>query len=327
MRRRDFITLLGGTALTWPLAARAQQPVMPVIGFLGSDSADLYMDRLRALRDGLKQTGYTEGQNVAVEYRWAEGHNDRLPALAADLVRRRVAVLVASTTPSVLALKAATKDIPIVFFVAGDPVALGLVASLNRPGGNLTGATTMTLEVGSKWLQLLHEIVPAARDFAVLVNPTNPALAKTQANDLEAAARALGLQLHVLQASTDSDFDTVFANISQLKAGGLVISSDSFFFSRSERLAALATRHGVPAVFGFSEFPKAGGLMSYGASVTAQDRMIGAYVGRILKGEKPADLPVVQASKFDFVINLRTAKALGLTISHGLLSAADEIID
>src|SRR5262245_47419842 len=229
MRRRDFITLLGGTALTWPLAARAQQPVMPVIGFLGSDSADLYMDRLRALRDGLKQTGYTEGQNVAVEYRWAEGHNDRLPAVAADLVRRRVAVLVASTTPSVLALKAATKDIPIVFFVAGDPVALGLVASLNRPGGNLTGATTMTLEVGSKWLQLLHEIVPAARDFAVLVNPTNPALAKTQANDLEAAARALGLQLHVLQASTDSDFDTVFANLSQLKAGGLVISSDSFF--------------------------------------------------------------------------------------------------
>jgi putative tryptophan/tyrosine transport system substrate-binding protein len=213
MRRRDFITLLGGTAVTWPLAARAQQPVMPVIGFLGSDSADLYTDRLRALREGLKQTGYTEGQNVAMEYRWAEGHNDRLPALAADLVRRRVAVLVASTTPSVLALKASTTDIPIVFFVAGDPVALGLVASLNRPGGNLTGATTMTLEVGSKWLQLLHEIVPAARNFAVLVNPTSPVLAKAQANDLQAAARALGLQLHVLQASTDSDFDAVFANL------------------------------------------------------------------------------------------------------------------
>jgi ABC-type uncharacterized transport system substrate-binding protein len=327
MRRRDFITLLGGTAATWPLAARAQQTMMPVIGFLGSDSADLYTDRLRALREGLKQTGYTEGQNVAMEYRWAEGHNDRLPALAADLVRRRVAVLVASTTPSVLALKASTTDIPIVFFVAGDPVALGLVASLNRPGGTLTGATTMTLEVGSKWLQLLHEIVPAARNFAVLVNPTSPVLAKAQANDLQAAARALGLQLHVLQASTDGDFDAVFANLNQLKVGGLVISSDSFFFIRSGRLAALAVHHRVPTIFGFAEFPKAGGLMSYGASVTAQDRMIGAYVGRILKGEKPADLPIIQSSTFELVINLKTARTLGLTVPFGLLNAAEEVIE
>src|SRR5215470_18539371 len=207
MRRRDFITLLGGTAVTWPLAADAQ-PVMPVIGFLGSDSVDLYTDRLRALREGLKQTGYAEGQNVAVEYRWAEGRNDRLPELAADLVRRRVAVLVGSTTPTVLALKAATTQIPIVFFVAGDPVALDLVASLSRPGGNLTGTTSMTLEVGSKWLQLLHEIVPAASDFAVLINPTSPVLAKSQTNDLQTAARTFGLRLHLLQASTDSDLDT-----------------------------------------------------------------------------------------------------------------------
>jgi putative ABC transport system substrate-binding protein len=327
MRRREFISLIGGVAAAWPLSAHAQQPAMPVIGFLGSDSADLYADRLRALREGLKDTGYTEGKNVLVEYRWAEGNNDRLPVLAADLVRRWVAGLVASTTPSVMALKSATTDIPIVFFVAGDPVALGLVASLNRPGGNLTGTTTLTLQVGSKWLQLLHEIVPTANDFAVLVNPTSPDLAKAQSNDLMAAARAIGLQMHVLQASTDSDFDTVFATFAQLKAGGLVISSDSFFFARIEQLAALATRHRVPAIFGFSEFAKAGGLMSYGASVTAQHRTIGVYVGRILKGEKPADLPVVQATKFDFVINLKTAKTLGLTISHGLLNAADEVIE
>ena len=218
MRRRQFIGLLGGVVAAWPCAAQAQSAI-PVIGFLGSDSADLYADRLRALREGLKQTGYVEGQSVAVEYRWAEGHNDRLPALAADLVRHRVAILIASTTPSVLALKAATTEIPIVFFVAGDPVALGLVTSLNRPGGNLTGTTSMTLEVGSKWLQLLHEIVPAARDFAVLVNPTSPALAKVQTNDLQAAAQALGLQLHLLQASTDSDLDNAFAKSWPAEAG------------------------------------------------------------------------------------------------------------
>jgi putative ABC transport system substrate-binding protein len=326
MRRREFITLVGVTS-AWPLAARAQQAAMPVIGFLGSDSADLYADRLRALREGLKQTGYVEGQSVAVEYRWAEGHNDRLPALAADLVRRRVAVLIASTTPSVLALNAATNEIPIVFFVAGDPVALGLVASLNRPGGSLTGTTSMTLEVGSKWLQLLHEIVPAASDFAVLVNPTSPALAKAQANDLQAAARALGLQLHVLQASTDSDFDTVFTRLGQLKAGGLVISSDSFFFARSGRLAALAIRHGIPAVFGFPEFAKAGGLISYGASVTEQHRTIGIYAGRILKGEKPADLPIQQSTKVELVINLKTAKALGITVPNTLIGRANEVIE
>jgi putative ABC transport system substrate-binding protein len=297
-----------------------------VIGFLGSDSADLYADRLRALREGLKQTGYVEGQSVAVEYRWAEGHNDRLPALAADLVRHRVAVLIASTTPSVLTLKAATTEIPIVFFVAGDPVALGLVTSLNRPGGNLTGTTSMTLEVGSKWLQLLHEIVPAARDFAVLVNPT-PVLAKTQTNDLQAAAKALGLQLHVLQASTDSDLETVFTRLGQLKVAGLVISSDSFFFARSGQLAALANRYGIPAVFGFPEFAKAGGLISYGASVTEQHRTIGIYVGRILRGEKPAELPIQQSTKVELVINLKTAKAFGITIPNTLIGRANEVIE
>jgi putative ABC transport system substrate-binding protein len=317
--------LLGGAIAAWPCAAQAQ-PAIPVIGFLGSDSADLYADRLRALREGLKQTGYVEGQSVAVEYRWAEGHNDRLPALAADLVRHRVAVLIASTTPSVLTLKAATTEIPIVFFVAGDPVALGLVTSLNRPGGNLTGTTSMTLEVGSKWLQLLHEIVPAARDFAVLVNPT-PVLAKTQTNDLQAAAKALGLQLHVLQASTDSDLETVFTRLGQLKVAGLVISSDSFFFARSGQLAALANRYGIPAVFGFPEFAKAGGLISYGASVTEQHRTIGIYVGRILRGEKPAELPIQQSTKVELVINLKTAKAFGITIPNTLIGRANEVIE
>ena len=300
---------------------------MPVVGFLGSDSPDLYADRLAALREGLKQSGYVEGQNVAVEYRWADGHNGRLSALAADLVRRKVEVLVASTTPSVLALKAATKEIPTVFFVAGDPVALGLVASLNRPGGNLTGTTSMTLEVGSKWLQLLYEIVPSASNFAVLVNPTSPTLAKLQADDLQKAARSLGLQLQVLQASTDNELDTVFTKLGQLKTAGLVITSDSFFFTRSGQLAALAIRHGVPAVFGFPEFAKAGGLLSYGASVTEQHRAIGIYVGRILKGEKPANLPVQQSTKVELVVNLKTAKTLGITIPNTLIGRSDEVIE
>ncbi len=325
LQRREFITLLG--VAVWPLAARAQQPAMPVIGFLGSDSPDLYADRLRAFRQGLKETGYIEGQNLAIEYRWAEGRNDHLPALAADLVRRQVAVIAASTTPSVLALKAATATIPIVFFVAGDPIALGLVASLNRPGGNLTGTTTLTLEVGSKWLQLLREIVPAATTFALLVNPTSPNLAEAQSKDLQAAAPTLGLQIHLLQASTDRDFDTVFATLVQLRVGGLVIGSDSFFFTRSAQLAALAARHAVPTIFGFREFATAGGLMSYGASLMDQHRTVGIYAGRILKGEKPADLPVQQATKIELVINLQTARALGLTVPPTLLARADEVIE
>jgi len=327
MKRREFITLLGGAAAAWPRAGRAQQAAMPVIGFLGSDSPDLYTDRLHAFRQGLKETGYVEGQNLAIEYRWAEGRNDRLSTLAADLVRRQVAVIAAFTTPSTLALKAATSTIPIVFFTAGDPVGLGFVASLNRPGGNLTGTTTLTVEVGSKWLQLLHEMVPTATTFALLVNPTSPNLADAQSKDLQAAARTLGLQIHVLQASTDSELNTVFERLAQLQASGLVISSDSFLFARSEQLAAIAMRHAVPTICGFREFAVAGGLMSYGANLRDQDRTMGVYTGRILKGEKPADLPVQQATKIGLVINLKTAKALSLTVPPTLLTLADEVIE
>ena len=273
MKRREFITLLGGAAVAWPLPARAQQPAMPpTIGFVGSDSPGLYAERLRAFRLGLKSTGFIEGQNVAIEYRWAEGRNDKLPALTTDLVHRRVEVIVAPTTPSVLAAQAATETIPIVFFVAGDPVDLGLVASLGRPSGNLTGATTLTLEVGPKWLQLLHEMVPNATSLALLINPTSPNLAEAQSKDLQTAARSRGLQLHVLHASTDPELETAFESVARLRAGGLVISSDSFFFSRSAQLATLAARRAVPTIFGFREFVAAGGLMSYGGSLAESFR-------------------------------------------------------
>jgi ABC-type uncharacterized transport system substrate-binding protein len=321
------MALLGGGTVAWPLAAPAQQPRMPVIGFLGSDSPDLYADRLRAFNQGLKEAGYAEGQNLAIEYRWAYGRNELLPALAADLVARQPAAIAASTTPSVLALKAATTTIPIVFFIAGDPVALGLVANLSRPGGNLTGTTTLTLDVASKWLELLHELAPTATGFALLVNPTSPALAEVQSRDLQAVARTLGLRLHLLEASTDRDFEEVFARLMQLRAAGLVISSDSFFFTRSEQLAALAARYGVPAVFGFREFATAGGLLSYGGSITDAHRWTGFYTGRVLNGEKPAALPVQQSTKIELVINLKTAKSLGLTVPLPLLGRADEVIE
>jgi ABC-type uncharacterized transport system substrate-binding protein len=327
MRRREFITLLGGAAAAWPLPARAQQPAMPAIGFLNGGSPDLFANLVRAFRQGLKETGYIEGQNVAIEYRWAEGQNDKLPTLAADLVRRHVAVIVATTTPAALAAKAATTATPIVFFVAGDPVELGLVASLNRPGGNLTGTTTLTLEVGPKRLELLHEMVPKATTIALLVNPTSPNLAEAQARDLQAAARTLGLQIHVLHASSDRDFETVFATLVQVRAGGLVISSDSFLFSRSEQLAALAARHAVPAIYPFREHAAAGGLMSYGASLEDSHRLTGAYTGRILKGEKPADLPIQQSTKFELVINIKTAKTLGINVPLHLQQIADEVIE
>jgi putative ABC transport system substrate-binding protein len=327
MRRREFINLLGGVAAL-PLAVRAQQSAnLPTIGFIGSDSPDPYTDRLRAFRLGLKSSGFTEGQNVTIEYSWAEGHNDRLPELAADLVRRQVSVLVAPTTPSVLVAKAATKTIPIVFFTAGDPVDLGLVASLSRPDGNLTGATTLTLEVGPKWLQLLHEMVPDAKSLALLINPTSPNLAEAQSRDLPEVARSRGLQLHVLRASTDRDFETAFESMSRLGASGLVISSDSFFFSRSAQLAALAARYAVPAVFGFREFVAAGGLMSYGGSLTESFRWLGVYTGRILKGEKLANLPVQQSTKIELFINLKTAQALGLEVPATLLTRADDVIE
>src|SRR3974390_2165810 len=257
MRRREFIGIASGAA-AWPLAARAQQATTPVIGFLGSDSPELYTNRLRAFRRGLRDAGYIESENAAIEYRWANGDNNRLPALAAELVGLRVAVLVASTTPAALALKAATTSIPIVFFIAGDPVALGLVASLNRPGGNITGTTALTLEAGKKWLQLLQEAVPVATEFAVLINPTSPNLAEAQTKDLQAAARALNLKIHLLNASTEREFEIVFAKITELHAGGLVITSDSFFFAHIDKLAALAAQNKVPAIFGFRGFPAAG---------------------------------------------------------------------
>jgi ABC-type uncharacterized transport system substrate-binding protein len=326
LKRREFITLLGGTAATWPLAARAQQAV-PVVGVLSAEWPNLFSDRLRAFHDGLRETGYVEGRNLAIEYRWAEGRNDRLPALATELVRRQVTVLVATSTPAVLAARIATTTIPIVFFVAADPVQLGLVTSLSRPEGNLTGVVTLNVEVAAKRLQLLHELVPTATIVALLVNPSNTALAETITKELEAAARTLGVQLHVLHASSERELDTAFATLVQLRAGALVIGADALFNSRSEQLAELTIRHRVPAIYQFREFVSTGGLMAYGSTVLDTYRPLGVYTGRILKGEKPAELPVQQATKVELVINMKTAKALGLTVPLPLIGRVDEVIE
>ncbi len=328
MKRREFITLLGGAAAAWPLAAHTQQPSHPVIGFLSSSSPDLYAIRLRAFRQGLKEAGYVEGQNVTIEYRWAEDQNNRLPVLAAELVHRQVDLIVAGGgTPSAVAAKAATATTPIVFEVASDPVKIGLVASLNRPGGNASGVANLNVEIGPKRLELLHELLPSVTSIAVLVNPANPALFEPFEQSVQAAAATLGLQLHVLHASTEGDLDTVFATLVQLRAGALLIGPDVFFNSHIEQIAALAIGHAVPTVYQYRPFVEAGGLLSYGSDETETYRLVGSYAGRVLKGEKPADLPVVQATKVELIINLKTAKTLGLTIPLPLLGRADEVIE
>jgi putative ABC transport system substrate-binding protein len=332
MRRREFITLLGGAAapsILWPHAAHAQQPTMPVIGFLSVGAPERLAEVTRGFNQGLNEAGFFDGRNVVFDYRLLgpDDQYDRLAAIAADLVRRQVAVIVTvGALPIALAAKAATSTIPVVFSIGGDPVQIGLVASLARPGGNLTGATNLNTELLPKRLELLHEIVPAAANIALLLNPTNPA-ADRQSRDLQAAARALGLQLHILKAGTEHDFDTAFATLAQLRADGLVIAGDGLLVNRSEQLGALTRQHAVPAIFQFRDFAAGGGLMSYGSSRGEQDRLVGAYAGRILKGEKPSDLPVQQTAKVELIINLKTAKALGLNVPLTLLGRADEVIE
>jgi putative tryptophan/tyrosine transport system substrate-binding protein len=326
MRRRQFIAGLGGAA-AWPVVARAQQPALPLVGFLNAAFAQNYTSQLAAFLKGLGEGGYVDRRSVAVEYRWAEDQNSRLPALAADLVRRRVTVIAATSTPAALAAKAATSTIPIVFEIAADPVQLGLVASLNRPGGNVTGVTQINVEVGPKRLELLHKLMPAARAVALLVNPSNPAVAEAATSQMQAAARTLGLELHVLHASAEADFGAVFARVRELRASGLVMSAgEPLFASRTEQLGALAALHRVPAVGAGRKFASAGGLVSYGSSIDDAYRLAGGYTARILKGDRPADLPVQQATKVELTINLNAAKALGLAIPETLLATADEVI-
>jgi len=325
MKRREFIGLIGGAA-AWPVAARAQQPGIPLIGFLGSRASGEDPQLLTSFRLGLKEGGFVEGQNVVVDYRFAENQYDRLPALAADLVRRQV-VLIAANGPAAQAAKAATSTIPIVFTVGFDPVEVGLVASLNRPGGNITGVSILDVELGPKRLELLHELVPKATVIGILVNPAEPVRAGNISRAVQAAARTLGLRSNVLQASNERDFDVVFAGLRQMQADGLVIGGEPFLNSRSEQLGALTARHKVPAIFQFHEFAAGGGLASYGANLTDSYRQVGVYAARILRGERPADLPIEQASKFELVINLKTAKALGLIVPAKLLFTADEVIE
>jgi putative ABC transport system substrate-binding protein len=325
--RRAFFGLIGGAA-AWPLAAWGQQPAMPVVGYIGTGSRESDAFRLPSFHQGLNETGFVEGRNVAIEYRWAEGQNDRLPALAADLVRRQVTVIaVPASTPGALAAKAATTTIPIIFYIGLDPVGLGLVASLHHPGGNITGVTGWNVTVGPKRLELLHELVPTATVMALLVNPTSPHLAEADSTEQQTAARTLGLKLHVLHASTERDLDAVFATLLELRAGGLVIGTDTLFNTRKEQLATLSVRHRVPTVHQYREFAVAGGVMSYGTDTSDLSRQVGIYAGRILKGEKPADMPVQQATKIELTLNLKTAKALGLAVPTSLLVRANEVIE
>jgi putative ABC transport system substrate-binding protein len=327
MRRREFITLFGGAAAAWPFVARAQQPAMPVIGFLHPTSPDAFPDRLRGFRQGLKETGYVEGENMMISYRFAENQIDRLPAMAGELVHNQVAVIAAANSPAALAAKAATTTIPIVFIAPEDPVRLGLVASLARPGGNLSGINLLSGELAAKRLELLRQLVPGAARVAVLVNQANVASTETTVRDVEVAARAIGLQIRVLKASTSHEIDAAFATLARERSDTLFVGNDPFFTSRRVQLAILAAHHSIPSTYGTREIAEVGGLMSYGANIPDGWRQAGAYVGRILKGAKPADLPVVQSTKFELVINLRTARMLGLTVPPTLLATADEVIE
>jgi putative ABC transport system substrate-binding protein len=327
VKRRAFITLLGGAAVAWPLAARAQQSAVPVIGYLNASVPDGYADDLRAFRQGSKESGYVEGENVAIDYRWGENQPDRLPVLAADLVRRRVAVIAAASAPASVAAVKATTTIPIVFLVPEDPVRLGLVTSLSRPGGNATGINFFAAELAAKRLEVLRTLVPTVKRVAVLLNPAEPTIAAANLRDVEAAANAMGLQIRLFNASTIAEIDAVFAALASDRPDALFISSGPFFGNRSVQLAHLATRHAIPAIGGPRRYPEVGGLMSYAASLAEAHRQAGVYVGRILKGTKPADLPVVQSSKFELVINATTARMLGLDVPPTLLAIADEVIE
>ena len=319
LQRRAFITLLGGVAAGWPIAARAQQAAMPVVGILAVSSAETNALRMRAFREALSAAGYVDGQNVRIKYQWAEAHTGRLPELAAQLAQDQVAVLVAAGgTASALAAKTATATIPIVFGIGADPVQVGLVASLNRPGGNATGATSINIELGPKRLELMRELLPSVSTMALLVNPTTPALAEPATRTAQAAAQALGLGLHVLQARSEHDFDPTFAKLVELRVRALIIAPDQLFTAYSERLAELTLRHALPAIYEFRQFVTAGGLISYGSSETEYYRLVGNYVGKVLKGEKPADLPVQAPTKYELIINLKTAKARGLTVPPAL---------
>jgi putative tryptophan/tyrosine transport system substrate-binding protein len=328
MKRREFIALLGGMAAATPFLARAQQSAMPVIGFLSNASPQSYEVRLLAFRQGLKETGFVEGQNVAIEYRWADGDNARLPSMATDLVDRKVAVVVsAGGTPSALAARAATATIPIIFALAANPITIGLVPRLNQPGGNITGVANQNVEIGPKRLEVLRELIPKATTIGILINPTSRSAADLFLHDLEPAARAMGMGLHILQASNDTDLEAAFASLPQLRVDALLVSPDVFFNTRSEQLAAFSLQHKVPSIYQYRRFAAAGGLVSYGSDETESYRLIGIYAGRILKGDKPGDLPVQQATKVELIVNLKTAKALGITVPLSLLGRADEIIE
>ena len=327
MRRREFITLLGGGGISLPQVARAQQPVMPIVGFLNGASPGGYAPMVAAFLQGLKESGFVEGQNVTIEYRWAEGRMDRLPAMAADLVHRNVAVIAGTSAPGALAAKAATTTIPIVFETGEDPVKLGLIASLNHPGANITGVTQLNAVVAPKRLELLHDLVPTATIMALLVNPANRTVAESQSSEMLSAAGTLGIELHVLNATGERDFDAVYRKLVQLRAGGLVAGADTFLDSLSKPLGVWVASHAVPAVGAFHDFASAGGLASYGGSITDSYRLAGVYTGRVLEGEKPADLPVQQGTKIELVINLKAAKALGITVPLSLSGRADEVIE